>query len=95
MTDTSKPSGPLSAIAAITGVPLDDVYKLFRLPDAPQPIAHVACVPVYDLEAATQWVLPPDEPGAHLAEPQPVLSATVLEVPALGTPVKQQRSDAG
>lgn len=91
MTDTVKPSGPLSAIAQITGVPLDDVYKLFRLPDAPQPVAHVACVPVYDLEAASQWVLPPDEPGAHLAEPQPILEPVVLDVPGRGVAATQQR----
>lgn len=84
MSDAKKPTGPLSAVSKLTGRSLDEVYRLFRLPDAPQPSAHVACVPVYDLEDAVAWVTPPSEPGGDIREPQPPFEPIRLDVPPAG-----------
>lgn len=60
MTDQQAPAprpveqAPLRVIASMAGRPLDDVYRLFRLEGAPAPVAHVACVPVYDVGAALE-----------------------------------------
>lgn len=59
-------------VAQLAGRSLDETYRLFRLPGAPAPVEHVACVPVYDLEAAIAWLHPgsspddasPERPGA-------------------------------
>lgn len=85
MSDAKKsPTGPLSAVARLTGRSLDEVYRLFRLPDAPQPSAHVACVPVYELDDAVAWVTPPAKPGEDIREPQPPIAPIQVDVPARG-----------
>lgn len=79
MTDSAdqSPSGPMSAIAALSGRRLDELYRLFRLPGAPNPVAHVAGVPVYDLEGAMEWLHPP-EPA-----PEPADSVVKLSPPSV------------
>lgn len=61
VTDTKRPTGPLSAVSNLSGLSRDEVYRRFRLEGAPPPVDHVACVPVYDLEAAISWLLPETE----------------------------------
>lgn len=87
VTDPELPTGELRVVAGLAGRSLDETYRLFRLPGAPQPVAHVACVPVYDLSVAVQWLNPPAEPGEDLAEPQPLLEVVTLDVPRDGGPV--------
>jgi hypothetical protein len=60
VSDSKRPEGPLSAVSRLSGLSRDEVYRRFRLEGAPAPVNHVACVPVYDLEAAVAWLLPPD-----------------------------------
>jgi hypothetical protein len=60
VSDSKRPEGPLSAVSRLSGLSRDEVYRRFRLEGAPAPVDHVACVPVYDLEAAVAWLLPPD-----------------------------------
>jgi hypothetical protein len=43
---------PLRVVAELSGVSLDRSYRLFRLPSAPTPASHAACVPVYELVGA-------------------------------------------
>jgi hypothetical protein len=64
VTDAAKtsPTGPMSAIAALSGRSLTDLYRLFRMEGSPSPVAHVAGVPVYDLDRAMTWLHP--ESGA-------------------------------
>lgn len=56
MTDAGAPAAELSVIAELTGTPIARVYELFRLPSSPAPVAHVACVPVYDIAEASAFI---------------------------------------
>lgn len=46
----------LREIAAMADMSLDEVYRRFRREGAPTPVAHVACVPVYDVTAALEFL---------------------------------------
>jgi hypothetical protein len=58
VTDDRPPQGELRVVARLAGRSLDETYRLFRMPGAPSPVDHVACVPVYDLAAALEWLHP-------------------------------------
>lgn len=62
----------MSAIAALSGRSLTDLYRLFRMEEAPSPVAHVAGVPVYDLSGAMDWL--------HPSDPAPVPADTVVKL---------------
>lgn len=47
---------PLRKVAELAGVSQGRVYELFRRPDAPHPVAIVACVPVFELAGALEFV---------------------------------------
>lgn len=64
-----RPTGQMSVVAELSGRSRDELYRLFRLEDAPNPVDHVSGVPVYDLEQCLEWLNPapkllpvPDEP---------------------------------
>lgn len=67
----------LSVIAELSGRSLDDLYRLFRLEDAPTVVAHVGGVPVYDVEQCISWLQPEAKPiqvmqGPGVTPVQPV-----------------------
>ena len=53
---SDRPTATLRVIAEMSGMRLQRVYELFRLPIAPPPAAHVACVPVYEIARAMAYV---------------------------------------
>lgn len=67
-----RPTGQMSVVAALSGRSRDELYRLFRLEEAPNPVAHVSGVPVYDLEQCMEWLHPSDQVPAsdsRVAEP--------------------------
>ena len=73
MTQGSNPvQARLSIIAQLSGRTLDDLYRLFRLEDAPQIADHVGGVPVYNVTECMEWLMPGD--------PVPVDPATVVNL---------------
>lgn len=51
----------LRVVSQLAQQPLYHVYELFRLPSAPAPAAHVACVPVYDVAEALSFLGMPED----------------------------------
>lgn len=49
-------SAQLSVIAIMADMSLDQVYRRFRRQGAPAPVDHPACVPVYNIAAALEYL---------------------------------------
>lgn len=63
---SNRPTGQMSVVSKLSGRSRDELYRLFRLEEAPRPVAHVSGVPVYDLDQCMVWLHPegPVESGA-------------------------------
>lgn len=64
---TAQVQAQLREIAAMADMPLDTVYRRFRSKGAPAPVAHPACVPVYDVAASLRFLgidTAPDQPSS-------------------------------
>ena len=61
-----RATGPISAIADLSGRRQEDVYRLMRLEGAPSAVSHVGGVLVYYLDEALRHVSPDGPPcDAH------------------------------
>lgn len=69
---TAQVQAQLREIAAMAEMSLDEVYRRFRREGAPAPVAHPACVPVYDVAEALTFLgrgqagAEPDSSSAHV-----------------------------
>lgn len=59
----------MSVVAELSGRSRDELYRLFRLEEAPSPVAHVSGVPVYDLEQCLSWLNPAPSVESVPSEP--------------------------
>lgn len=86
---TSSPSrratGPISAIAELSGRRQEEIYRLFKLEGAPTAVGHVGGVLVYDLATTAAWLeedlTPSDAAASTSVSPNP---AQPLGIPDLG-----------
>ncbi len=84
----TPPRAPLRVLAKLAGRSLDETYRLFRLPTAPPPAEHVACVPAYDLGPALEHL------GVPSAKIQAKIAAFVAKQAANGTAIASRTSES-
>lgn len=60
---------PLRDLARLAYLSFDELYRKFRLPEAPAPRGHVAGIPVFDVEEGLRFLgLDDDEVAAALGD---------------------------
>lgn len=70
-----RATGPISAIAELSGRRQEEIYRLFKLEGAPTAVGHAGGVLIYDLTQVAAWLdddlIPPGAAASTSVSPNP------------------------